>query len=79
MLGTPNAGNASPDVLPLDLGFKRIWSVRVFTGGAGGSRYEVEGVVHRQPVTQPITPRMAAHLVADGVPLVIHENGSASC
>ena len=79
MLGPSNTWDASPDVLPLDLGFKRIWSVRVITGGPGGSRYEVEGVVHRHPVTQPITQRMAAHLVAEGVPLVIHENGSSAC
>lgn len=79
MLGIPNAADASPDLLPLDLGFKRIWAVRAVTG-AGATRFEVDGVVHRHPVTQPITPRMATHLVAAGIPLMIDDvDGAATC
>lgn len=76
MLGTPNATAASPELRVPDLGFKRIWAVRVWTG-AGPARFEVEGVVHRRPVTRPVTGRLAARLVAAGVPVVVREAAGA--
>ncbi len=49
--------NKSPAALvrdPIGLGFRRIWAVRVWTGG-GPPRYEIDGVVHRLPVTRSVT------------------------
>lgn len=61
----------------MDLGFKRILAVRVWTG-AGPTRYEVEGVVRRLPVTRPVTARIATRLVAAGVPLMIRDRNASS-
>lgn len=77
MLGRPNTRSASPDSRALDLGFRRIWAVRVWTGG-GPTRYEVEGVVHRHPVTRAVTAGMATRLVAAGVPVVIRHRGGVA-
>jgi len=51
------------------LGFRRIALVRAWVGPAG-SRYEVDGVVHRYPVTRAVSAGIASRLVASGVPLV---------
>lgn len=77
MLGRPNTRSASPRSPSLDLGFKRIWAVRVWTG-AGPTRYEVKGVVHRHPVTRPVTAGMATLLIAAGVPVVIRDHDAAA-
>lgn len=61
----------------MDLGFKHLWAVRVWTGGDEPTRYEVEGVVHRHPVTRPVTATMATRLVAAGVPVIIRERDTA--
>lgn len=74
MLGRANRRSASPESRPFDLGFKRIWAVRMSTG-VGPPRYEVEGVVHRHPVRRPVTAAMATRLVAAGVPLLIRDRG----
>lgn len=82
MLGAPNTSGASPKSRNLDLGFKRIWAVRAWAS-AGRTRYEVEGVVHRRPVTVTVTAAIATQLVATGIPLVIREAegpaGGRSC
>lgn len=78
MLGRPNTRSASRDSRSLDLGFKRIWAVRVWTGGDGPTRYEVQGVVYRHPVTRPVTAGMATRLVAAGVPVVIRDRAAAT-
>lgn len=71
-LGRPNTRSESPESGRLDLGFKRIWAVRAWTG-RGPTCFEVEGTVHRHPVTRPVTASMATRLVADGVPLLISD------
>jgi hypothetical protein len=76
MLGRPNTGSAGLESPKPDLGFKRIWAVRVSTG-VGPARYEVEGVVHRHPVTRPVTAAMATRLVAAGVPLLTRDRGTS--
>ena len=69
MLGAPNFQSASPTSAGIDLGFRRVAAVRMWTGD-GEPSFEVDGVVHRPPVTRPVAARMAAALVARGVPLV---------
>jgi hypothetical protein len=44
--------------------------VRVITG-THRTRFEAEGVVHRYPITRPVTAGMASRLAADGVPVVV--------
>lgn len=71
MLGRHNARNASPNSGGrAALGFRRITLVRAWTDPPV-TRFEVDGVVHRYPVTRPVTAAMAARLVASGVPLVV--------
>lgn len=43
--------------------------VRIRTDGAS-TRYEVVGIGHRRPVVRAIPVRMAAALIAAGVPVV---------
>ena len=81
MLGTPNREAERHGSASLDLGFRRIWAVRV-ERGADRTRYEVEGVVHRHPVRRAVTAAMAARLADAGVPVLVRHAavpGGRSC
>jgi hypothetical protein len=41
--------------------------------GPTGTHFEVDGVVHRHPVTRSVSAGMANRLVAAGVPLVLRD------
>lgn len=93
MLGGPNTGRANrvsdtsedavatdrrrPGDPGADLGFRRVVLVRAWTG-PDQTRFEVDGVVHRYPVTLPVTAAMASRLVAAGVPLVVRDETAAA-
>lgn len=77
MSGRLHEAGASPDAKVPELGFRRVTAVRVWAG-TEPVRYEIDGVVHRRPVTQPVTAGLAARLVAAGVPLVTRRSGGTS-
>ena len=53
-----------------ELGMRRIVCVRVLVGGLP-VRYEVVGMADRLPVVRPVPRRLAAALIASGVPSVV--------
>ena len=56
--------------VPPELGMRRIVCVRVLVG-ASPVRYEVVGMADRLPVVRPVPRRVAAALIASGVPSVV--------
>ena len=54
------------------LGFRRIAAVRMWRSESS-YRFEVDGVVHRHPVTRPVSAATASRLVAGGVPFVVRD------
>ena len=70
MLGAPNTAGAGS--ARAELGFRHVTLVRAWVGGAA-TRFEVDGIVHRLPVTRCVPAGVAARLVAAGVPLVTRD------
>lgn len=58
-----------------DLGFRQITLVRAWTGD-GAPCFEVDGIVHRHPVTRPVTPGIAFRLIASGIRLVVRDRST---
>lgn len=57
------------------LGFRHVTLVRAWVGD-GSTRFEVDGIAHRLPVTRAVPAAVAARLVAAGVPLVTRHGAS---
>jgi hypothetical protein len=58
-------------------GLRHLQWVRVVLGG-DATRAEAVGIGHRHPRTVPITLALAARLVGNGTPVVIHREGAVA-